>query len=76
MGKFKLTNAGRALIAIIVIAIIGGAISFAVKSGLINFKNDVKQPGQNVTEDIKIENISNTTSDDDTIHLSLDEWAG
>lgn len=71
MGKFKLTNAGRALIAIIVIAIIGGAISFAVKSGLINFKKDVKQPERNATED-----ISNTASDDDTIHLSLDEWAG
>lgn len=75
MSKFKLTNAGRALVAIIIIAIIGGIVAFAVKSGLINFENSDKQKPEN-NEATNIVATSNTTVDDDTIHLSLDEWAG
>lgn len=72
MSKFKLTNAGRALVAIVVIAIIGGIVAFAVKSGLINFDSSDKETEGGTTS------YTHTVSesDDNTIHLSLDEWAG
>ena len=73
MSKFKLTKAGRILIAVIVLAIIGGVGAFAFKSGLISLD---KKPSSSKPSGSPAQTVTNTSSEDDTIHLSLDEWAG
>lgn len=75
MSKFKLTKAGRILIAVIVLAIIGGVGAFAFKSGLISFSDEKSELKSSSTQAAPV-GTNNNTSDDDTIHLSLDEWAG
>lgn len=74
MSKFKLTTAGRVLVAIIVLAIIGGAVGFAAKSGLIKFKDSNSKYVDSGTVDPVAS--SDVSDERDTIHLSLDEWAG
>ena len=73
MSKFKLTKAGRILIAVIVLAIIGGVGAFAFKSGLISLD---KKPSSSKPSGSTAQTVTNTSSEDDTIHLSLDEWSG
>lgn len=62
MSKFKLTKAGRA-----VVGVVGG-----IKGGVIKF--DKKKP---TASDKPATNVTtNASTSDDTINLSLDEWAG
>ena len=61
MSKFKLTKAGR--------AVVGG-----IKGGVIKF--DKKKPTTSKpSTSISTDKPSNSAGDD-TINLSLDEWAG
>lgn len=84
--RFRLTKAAKILIAIIVMALIGGGVYFGMKTGLI--KNSKKNPVDVVSETKAMQtsesveadddgNVINTDKDDDkTINLSLDEWIG
>ena len=84
--RFRLTKAAKILIAIIVMALIGGGVYFGMKTGLI--KNSKKKPVDIVSETKAMQtsesveadddgNVINTDKDDDkTINLSLDEWIG
>lgn len=84
--RFRLTKAAKILIAIIVMALIGGGVYFGMKTGFI--KNSKKKPTEIVSEVKPTQtsetveadddgNVINTDKDDDkTINLSLDEWIG
>lgn len=84
--RFRLTKAAKILIAIIVMALIGGGVYFGMKTGLI--KNSKKKMTDIVSETKAMQasesveadddgNVINTDKDDDkTINLSLDEWIG
>lgn len=75
MSKFKLTTAGRILIVVIMLAIFGGIGAFAFKSGFINI--DKNSTNDSITSIIPDKSSTATpVSEDNTINLSLDEWAG
>lgn len=71
MSKFKLTKAGRAVVGVVLAVAVAIGVVGGIKGGLIKFdkkKPTSSKPGTNVT--------TNASTGDDTINLSLDEWAG
>ena len=72
MSKFKLTKAGRAVVGVVLVAAVAVGIVGGIKGGVIKFdkkKPSTSKPATNVS-------TNTSTSDDNTINLSLDEWAG
>lgn len=72
MSKFKLTKAGRAVIGVVLAAAVAFGCVGGIKSGLIKF--DKKNPG--TVKPATQVSTSKPTTDDNTINVSLDEWAG
>lgn len=68
MGRFRLTKQAKILLVGIVVALLAALIFGAVKTGFV--KNDIG--GNSSSGDL----VLNTSSDKDTINLSLDEWVG
>ena len=67
MSKFKLTKAGRAVVGVVLAVAVAIGVVGGIKDGVIKFDKK-KPPATNVT--------TNASTGDDTINLSLDEWAG
>ena len=73
MSKFKLTKAGRAVVGVVLAVAVAVGVVGGIKGGVIKF--DKKKP---TTSSKPTTNVSTNTSasDDNTINVSLDEWAG
>lgn len=72
MKQYKLKPKGRAVVAILIVLAFVGAMFGGIKSGLIKFdgkKPATSKPATNVS-------TNKPSTGDDTINLSLDEWAG
>lgn len=73
MSKFKLTKAGRMVIGGLLVVVLTAGIVFGIKSGVLkvgNKKSNTKPASS------AVDPSTDKGSGDDTIHLSLDEWAG
>lgn len=74
MSKFKLTKAGRAVVGVVLAVAVAIGVVGGIKGGLIKF--DKKKPtASKPSTSISTDKPSNSAGDD-TINLSLDEWAG
>ena len=74
MSKFKLTKAGRAVVGVVLAVAVAVGVVGGIKSGVIKFdkkKPTISKPSASIST-----NKPSTTAGDDTINLSLDEWAG
>ena len=72
MSKFKLTKAGRAVVGVVLAVAVAIGVVGGIKGGVIKF--DKKKP---TASDKPATNVTaNASTGDDTINLSLDEWAG
>lgn len=72
MSKFKLTKAGRAVVGVVLAVAVAIGVVGGIKGGVIKF--DKKKP---TASDKPATNVTtNASTSDDTINLSLDEWAG
>lgn len=72
MSKFKLTKAGRAVVGVVLALAVAIGVVGGIKGGVIKF--DKKKP---IASDKPATNVTtNASTGDDTINLSLDEWAG
>lgn len=72
MSKFKLTKAGRAVVGVVLAVAVAIGVVGGIKDGVIKF--DKKKP---TASDKPATNVTtNASTGDDTINLSLDEWAG
>lgn len=86
MNRYKMTNTAKALIFVLIIAIIGGGVFLGYKNGLIKpakkGNSQKVENNQTPSKEDKTNLIDNTNSnvntskDNDTINLSLDEWIG
>lgn len=89
MKRFKLTNAAKILILILIVALVGGGIFAGLKTGLVKMPEKESTSTNKVdvsTEDKKNEetagydengNVMTTKKETaETINLSLDEWTG
>lgn len=83
MQRFRLTKAAKILIMIIVVVLIGSGIFAGVKTGIVKTSkdktktdvvNDISKNTENSDPDMVL--TKDTTGDDATINLSLDEWVG
>lgn len=87
--RFRLTTTAKVLIAVIILAVIGGGIFAGLKTGVI--KDDTKETKEkidNAIHKVSKEDAEEYAGDDedsvitmdketeDTINLSLDEWIG
>lgn len=72
MSKFKLTKAGRTVVGVVLAMAVAIGVVGGIKGGVIKFDKNKStasdKPATNVT--------TNASTGDDTINLSLDEWAG
>lgn len=68
MSKFKLTKAGRAVVGVVLAVAVAIGVVGGIKGGVIKF--DKKKPTASDKP------ATNASTGDDTINLSLDEWAG
>ena len=74
MSKFKLTKAGRAVVGVVLTVAVAIGIVGGIKGGVLKF--DKKKPtASKPSTSISTDKPSNSAGDD-TINLSLDEWAG
>ena len=74
MSKFKLTKAGRAVVGVVLTVAVAIGIVGGIKGGVIKF--DKKKPtASKPSTSVSTDKPSNSAGDD-TINLSLDEWAG
>lgn len=89
MGRFRLTKAAKILLMIIIVAILGGGSFVLIKTGIVKTdkkedsnvetsvdKNNDKTDTDKNDKPNKPSGNNNTSSDDATINLSLDEWVG
>lgn len=74
MFKFTLTKKGRKAVNVILLMAIVVGILGSIKSGLIKF--DKKKPTTSKPSTSISTNKPSDSAGDDTINLSLDEWAG
>ena len=74
MSKFKLTKAGRAVVGVVLALAVAIGVVGGIKGGVIKF--DKKNPTASKPGVSAGTNKPSTTAEDDTINLSLDEWAG
>ena len=86
-GRYRLTKAAKILIMLVIVALVGGGVFAAIKTGLVKTSKDTTKteeasvPNDNeVSGDVLADddgNVINTDkSDNKTINLSLDEWIG
>ena len=74
MSKFKLTKAGRAVVGVVLAVAVAIGVVGSIKSGVIKFdkkKPTTSKPSTSISTD-----KPSDSAEDDTINLSLDEWAG
>jgi NitT/TauT family transport system substrate-binding protein len=74
MSKFKLTKAGRAVVGVVLAVAVAIGVVGSIKSGVIKFdkkKPTTSKPSTSISTD-----KPSDSAGDDTINLSLDEWAG
>ena len=74
MSKFKLTKAGRAVVGVVLAVAVAVGVVGGIKGGVIKFdkkKPTTSKPGTSISTD-----KPSNSAEDDTINLSLDEWAG
>lgn len=72
MSKFKLTKTGRVVTSLLLVVAIAGGVFGGIKSGLIKFDKKNEKPTSKPVAQVQ----STNKKDNDTIHLSLDEWIG
>ena len=73
MSKFKLTKAGRAVVGVVLAVAVAVGVVGDINTGLIKF--DKKEPAASSKPTTQA-STNMTSGDDNTINLSLDEWAG
>ena len=73
MSKFKLTKAGRAVVGVVLAVAVAVGVVGGIKGGVIKFdkKPTTSKPSTSISA-----NKPSDSAGDDTINLSLDEWAG
>lgn len=74
MSKFKLTKAGRAVVGVVLAVAVAIGVVGGIKGGVIKFdkkKTTTSKPSTSIST-----NKPSDSAGDDTINLSLDEWAG
>ena len=74
MSKFKLTKAGRAVVGVVLAVAVAIGVVGGIKGGVIKF--DKKKPAASKPSTSISANKPSNSAGDDTINLSLDEWAG
>ena len=74
MSKFKLTKAGRAVVGVVLAVAVAVGVVGGIKGGVIKF--DKKKPTTSKPSTSISTNKPSDSAGDDTINLSLDEWAG
>lgn len=74
MGRFRLTNKGKALIFFVIIALVAGFVFTGVKAGFVKTEATTsKKKSAGIVSLLKKDKKAEKT---DTINLSLDEWIG
>lgn len=76
MGRFRLTKQAKILLMALVIVACGALVFFGVKTGFIKESVPKEETKENVKVEQTTDKVANTSKEDGTINLSLDEWVG
>lgn len=86
--RFRLTKTAKILIFVIILALLGGGVFAAMKTGLVKTNTKTEQNVGNTNSDVNVgtsgtntsnkgeANTNNKKDDSNTINLSIDEWVG